>query len=56
MKLVELFWAGVWVWISQLKDLDTPGTALDGWSREELAASMAWSSGGDKAMTAIVND
>eukprot|EP00442_Polarella_glacialis_P024641 CAMPEP_0115122638 /NCGR_PEP_ID=MMETSP0227-20121206/46955_1 /TAXON_ID=89957 /ORGANISM="Polarella glacialis, Strain CCMP 1383" /LENGTH=3177 /DNA_ID=CAMNT_0002524635 /DNA_START=126 /DNA_END=9659 /DNA_ORIENTATION=+ len=24
------------------QDLDTPGSALDGWSREELSASMAW--------------
>ena len=24
------------------QDFDTPGSALDGWSREELSPSMAW--------------
>jgi len=40
---VITFWPGVPLhYAGDEQDFDTPGSALDGWSREELSASMAW--------------
>ena len=33
---------GFWHAAGDEQDFDTPGSALDGWSREELSPSMAW--------------
>eukprot|EP00930_Biecheleria_cincta_P039601 TRINITY_DN27203_c0_g1_i1.p1 TRINITY_DN27203_c0_g1~~TRINITY_DN27203_c0_g1_i1.p1 ORF type:complete len:3112 (-),score=539.42 TRINITY_DN27203_c0_g1_i1:137-9322(-) len=42
---VITFWPGVPLhYAGDEQDLDTPGSALDGWSREELSVSMAWQS------------
>eukprot|EP00931_Biecheleriopsis_adriatica_P028266 TRINITY_DN1687_c0_g2_i5.p1 TRINITY_DN1687_c0_g2~~TRINITY_DN1687_c0_g2_i5.p1 ORF type:complete len:3114 (-),score=646.00 TRINITY_DN1687_c0_g2_i5:69-8834(-) len=42
---VVTFWPGVPLhYAGDEQDFDTPGSALDGWSREELSASMAWRS------------
>ena len=41
--VVVTFWPGVPLhYAGDEQDFDTPGSALDGWSREELSASMAW--------------
>ncbi|CAE7236744.1 ags1 [Symbiodinium sp. CCMP2592] len=40
---VITFWPGVPLhYAGDEQDFDTPGSALDGWSREELSASLAW--------------
>eukprot|EP00931_Biecheleriopsis_adriatica_P031342 TRINITY_DN18394_c0_g1_i1.p1 TRINITY_DN18394_c0_g1~~TRINITY_DN18394_c0_g1_i1.p1 ORF type:complete len:1877 (+),score=386.70 TRINITY_DN18394_c0_g1_i1:87-5717(+) len=40
---VITFWPGVPLhYAGDEQDFDTPGSALDGWSREELSVSMAW--------------
>eukprot|EP00931_Biecheleriopsis_adriatica_P028267 TRINITY_DN1687_c0_g3_i1.p1 TRINITY_DN1687_c0_g3~~TRINITY_DN1687_c0_g3_i1.p1 ORF type:complete len:3167 (-),score=584.59 TRINITY_DN1687_c0_g3_i1:97-8973(-) len=40
---VITFWPGIPLhYAGDEQDFDTPGSALDGWSREELSASMAW--------------
>mmetsp|Transcript_159747 Transcript_159747/g.512567 ORF Transcript_159747/g.512567 Transcript_159747/m.512567 type:complete len:3105 (+) Transcript_159747:145-9459(+) len=40
---VITFWPGVPLhYAGDEQDLNTPGSALDGWAREELSASMAW--------------
>eukprot|EP00930_Biecheleria_cincta_P101649 TRINITY_DN932_c0_g1_i1.p1 TRINITY_DN932_c0_g1~~TRINITY_DN932_c0_g1_i1.p1 ORF type:complete len:1862 (-),score=264.80 TRINITY_DN932_c0_g1_i1:730-6315(-) len=37
------FWPGVPLhYAGDEQDFDTPGSALDGWAREELSASLAW--------------
>ena len=41
--VVVTFWPGVPLhYAGDEQDFDTPGSALDGWAREELSASMAW--------------
>jgi len=41
--VVVTFWPGVPLhYAGDEQDFDTPGSALDGWSREELSPSMAW--------------
>ncbi|CAJ1377628.1 unnamed protein product [Effrenium voratum] len=41
--VVVTFWPGVPLhYAGDEQDFDTPGSALDGWAREELAASLAW--------------
>ncbi|CAJ1354621.1 unnamed protein product [Effrenium voratum] len=41
---VITFWPGLPLhYAGDEQDLDTPGSALDGWAREELSASLAWS-------------
>eukprot|EP00931_Biecheleriopsis_adriatica_P061877 TRINITY_DN3722_c0_g1_i1.p1 TRINITY_DN3722_c0_g1~~TRINITY_DN3722_c0_g1_i1.p1 ORF type:complete len:3061 (+),score=639.06 TRINITY_DN3722_c0_g1_i1:1306-9183(+) len=41
---VITFWPGVPLhYAGDEQDLSTPGSALDGWAREELSVSMAWS-------------
>lgn len=43
-QAVITFWPGLPLhYAGDEQDFNTPGTALDGWAREELAASMAWS-------------
>ena len=40
---VITFWPGVPLhYAGDEQDFDTPGSALDGWAREELATSLAW--------------
>jgi len=40
---VITFWPGVPLhYAGDEQDFDTPGSALDGWAREELSTSMAW--------------
>mmetsp|Transcript_31690 Transcript_31690/g.57736 ORF Transcript_31690/g.57736 Transcript_31690/m.57736 type:complete len:1635 (-) Transcript_31690:46-4950(-) len=40
---VITFWPGIPLhYAGDEQDFDTPGSALDGWAREELSASLAW--------------
>ena len=43
---VITFWPGVPLhYAANERDLNTPGSALDRWAREELGASIAWQAG-----------
>eukprot|EP00418_Pyrodinium_bahamense_P015390 CAMPEP_0179115108 /NCGR_PEP_ID=MMETSP0796-20121207/53931_1 /TAXON_ID=73915 /ORGANISM="Pyrodinium bahamense, Strain pbaha01" /LENGTH=87 /DNA_ID=CAMNT_0020813351 /DNA_START=12 /DNA_END=271 /DNA_ORIENTATION=- len=41
--VVITFWPGIPLhYAGDEQDLNTPGSALDGWAREELSPSLAW--------------